>query len=313
MEIAVADEMAGILRVLPFANSPGLGTIHYDSWEFAGRNDAGLHRPGYFSAFGCNRSSVLLCCFDLCLKAFYSRFVFAVNGFFRLLQRQWALCPFRYVRMLQRPDVPQNPGHRIVVASRDWIELVVVAARTTDGLCQESLAQCVQLLVHDIHFQLLLVLLLEIGVPQHQKCSCDKASLALLQSLVGHQIAGYLFSYESVIRYILVEGVDDVVAISPGFLKDQSAQRNGLAKTSHIQPVSPPTLAKTFGREQLVHHDGVSVRSSVLFKHLNFFRRRRQSSQVKINPPEPRRPLGIANGLKVLAFEFGKNEAIDVS
>ena len=101
VEVTVADKVAGILRVLPFANSSRLRTIHDNSWKVAGSNNAGVHRPRHFGTLGCQRFGILLCKLDLRLKVGDSRFVFEVNRFLRFLQRQRALHPFGYVRMLQ--------------------------------------------------------------------------------------------------------------------------------------------------------------------------------------------------------------------
>src|SRR5688500_10026313 len=68
----------------------------------------------------------------------------------------------------------KNPSHGIVVALRDWIELMIVASRTANGLAEKCAAHRLQLLVNDIEAELLLVLLLVIGRTERKKGRGDQ-------------------------------------------------------------------------------------------------------------------------------------------
>ena len=70
--------------------------------------------------------------------------------------------------MDQQVRAAEDAGQRVVIASRDRIELVVVAASTTDRHAEQRLAERVKLLVHDVEFQRQLVLLFVVRRAERQ-------------------------------------------------------------------------------------------------------------------------------------------------
>ena len=159
--------------------------------------------------------------------------------------------------MLQRLGTLEDAGERVVIARGDGVELVVVAAGAADGLAEEGLAHRVELFVHHIHFELLLLLLFEVRVAEREERRGDELLLTLGDGAVREQIAGDLLAEEAVVGLVRVEAGDDVVAVAPSLLHHEAAQRERLGVTHHVQPVPAPTLAEVRGGEQGIHepHD----------------------------------------------------------
>ena len=101
--------------------------------------------------------------------------------------------------------------------------------------------------------------------------------------IVGVQlIAGQLLDDETIVRFVIIEGADDIIAIAPGvrpFIIVGESVRIGIS--NHVEPMLAPlltiarTIQKTFydlleGFWRLVFHKGVDFR-----------RRRRQAGEIK--------------------------------
>ena len=100
-----------------------------------------------------------------------------------------------------------------------------MAAGATDGLSEERPADRVDLFVDHVHFQLLLVLLFQVSVTNCQKCGADQLPAFFFERGGGHQITGNLLSHELVERPVVIERLDDIVAVSPGILDDKTTKR----------------------------------------------------------------------------------------
>ena len=92
------------------------------------------------------------------------------------------------------------------------------------------------------------------------------------------EIARKLFGQELVVGEILVEGIDDIVAIPPGVTHDGVGVVGGRFGVTHeIEPVSAPTLAVVARLEQPIDNRLISLRRRVGQKGIDFFRSWRQS------------------------------------
>ena len=68
-------------------------------------------------------------------------------------------------------------------------------------------------------------------------------------------IARDLFLNELVVRFVFIEGADDVIAISPGIVAIAIVLKaSGIGVANHIQPVPAPSLAVVRRSKQLFHH-----------------------------------------------------------
>ncbi len=195
--------------------------------------------------------------------------------------------------MFQRLRALEDARQRVVIRSRNGIELVIVATGTADGLCEEGAADRVDLFIDHIHHQLLLVLLFQIRVAHRQECGGDDLPSPFLGITGGHQIAGNLLHHEAIQRQIAVEGFDDVIAIAPGITQHKSAQRQRLGIAGDIEPVPTPALAKVRRSEKTIDKFFVSINGLVIDERIDLRRRRRQTNEIKINTANQRDAIGI--------------------
>ena len=143
-----------------------------------------------------------------------------------------------------RGRTAQHAGHAVVVVDPDGIELVVVATGAAHRHAEESPADFDELGVDVVRLHLRLVGIDDFDVADHQETRGDELGGALFRGGGRHQVAGELFLDEMVKRFVLVEGLDEVIAIAPSvFGKDfiRGADHVGIA--GEIEPVAGPALA----------------------------------------------------------------------
>jgi|GEM_PF-6378433 len=207
----------------------------------------------------------------------------------------------------------EDASQCVIVALRDRIELVIVAASATDCHPQQRLAERVDLFVDDVEFQRLLVLLFVVCWAECQKCRRDEVFLLLLRRIERQQVTGELFQYEAIERFVAVERTDCVIAIPPGFGKNhRPAAAAGFRKAGDVQPVPTPTLAEVRRRQQTIDDLLTSVRRCIRNEVVNLRRSRWQTDQVERNSTQPRCSIGVADGRKAGRFLLGEDEAVEI-
>src|SRR5690606_1359146 len=98
--------------------------------------------------------------------------------------------------------------------------------------------------------------------------------------------AGELFQQKAIERLVVVEGVDDPIAILPRERLDRVALVTvGFGKTDQVEPVPAPALAKMVTRQQTIDQPLVSIGAGVVDEGLHRFRFRRQSPEVEVETP----------------------------
>ena len=106
----------------------------------------------------------------------------------------------------------------------------------------------------------------------------------------GQQVAGDLLADELVVRLVVVERVDDVVAIAPGVRVGEVPRRAGrLAVAGDVEPVPAPAFAERGRGEQPVDDLLEGVGRRVVDEGVDLLGRRRQAGQVERDPADQRR------------------------
>src|SRR5260370_1361683 len=104
--------------------------------------------------------------------------------------------------------------HAVEIALRDWVELMIVAARAADGQAHEDLRRGVDIIGEFLHDVLLFHLEEHVPIGADPVVARAHAGRGFVRiELVGCNL---LFG-ETVIGLVVVEGLDDIVAIAPGF------------------------------------------------------------------------------------------------
>ena len=101
---------------------------------------------------------------------------------------------------------------------------------------------------------------------------------------IGQFVAGQLLGDKLVVRLVLVERLDHVIAIAPGVLQIVVVfVTRAIGVASHVQPHAGPALAVVWRIEKFVHQLFVGVRVGVLHKRVDFGGRGQQPDQVQIH------------------------------
>ncbi len=99
-------------------------------------------------------------------------------------------------------------------------------------------------------------------------------------------VAGDLFSDKSSVRLVVVECSDHVVSVGPRIgPKFVFVVAAGIRVFDYVQPVPSPAFAILRRRQQPVDQLFVRIRTTVVNEGFDFGRRRRQTDQVKCEPP----------------------------
>ena len=204
----------------------------------------------------------------------------------------------------------QDAVERVVVAGRNGVELVVVAARALDGESQEGLAEVV-----DGVFQsdVPLVEGLDPDAPgDRQVARGDRPLPTFLVVARVEQVSRDLLANELVVGFVVLEGIDDVVPVLVGFRHGKIARVPGSVRVANdVQPVASPALAVGRRRQQAVDEFRVSLRGIGCDEGLHLAGRRRQPGQVVGDPPDQGPLVGQGRRAQAFGFQLGQQETID--
>ena len=184
------------------------------------------------------------------------------------------------LRALERLE---NGEHAIVVDLRERFELVVVAASAAQRDSQKRRRGRAENVVELVVTVDLRLGRLVVPGPQSQKRGGDLGSRIRPVNF----IAGQLLGQESAVRFIAIEGIDDVVAIPPGVrLVAVALIAVGLGESDDVEPMPPPALAVMRAGQKPIDHPGNGIRRRVIQEVTDLERFRRQTDQVEIKPAD---------------------------
>ena len=199
--------------------------------------------------------------------------------------------------------------HAVVVLLQDRVELVVVAPGAVHGHAEDAAAQGPQHVVQVVVPPLGVVLLAEVDPGARPQ---EPGGDAGLVGDVVELVAGDLLAQELVVGLVVVEGVDDVVAVPPRVVAAVvllEPRRVGVA--GHVHPVPAPALAVVRRVEQALDQPLPGTSLLVGQELVDLLEGRGQAGEVEIGPahegqgigPRPRRHPRLAAG--------GVEEAVD--
>ena len=302
MNVAAADERAAELRLLPLADLLRFAVIHHKAGQFRWRDRFPLPQIGAVCV-----PQVVFEAGDLPFKL-VGPALMGLHFPLRLaIQRQWRIDPVSDVVgvVAQRFRAAEDARHGVVVAGGDGVEFVIMAAGAADGHAEEGAAQCVELLIDDVHAQHALVLLLVVRGAEHEETGGSHLTAALRCIFKRQHISGDLLADHAVDGRIVADGFEDVVPEAPRILEGQRAPAaGGFGKAGHVQPVGGEALGESGCGQHRIHECFViAVRQ--------FRRARWQAGEIKGQAPQERARPGRRCGLQAVRFEFRQNEAVD--
>ena len=196
----------------------------------------------------------------------------------------------------------------VVVAVEDGVELVIVAAGAAVGEAEEGgadgVGDVVEQFLPALHEVACVALVGEVAV---EPGSDERGGVAGVEF-----VAGDLLADEAVVRLVLVEGVDDVVAVAPDVgagLVALEALAVGVA--GEVEPVARPALAVARRGEKAIN-DAVEGGGRVVGEErLHFFGSGQQSGEVERGAADERDLVGGRSGAQVPLFQLREHEGVD--
>ena len=222
-----------------------------------------------------------------------------------ILVRVWEFLDHGFYCWLNRAG--EDAVKRIVILRRDRVELVIVTARAGDGQAEKAFRHHVNPVVDHV------LLHSHEAFTHGEKAKCGEIRGIGFRG--GQFIRRELFDDEDVVRLIVVEAPDDVIAIRPRIrtarvfaLAAYHAFR--VAVTRHVEPVAAPAFAVVRRCEQTIHHFGERVRRLVFDERLDFLRRGRKPNQVKRRTTDQRAFISDGIGREIFRLQFREDEII---
>ena len=220
----------------------------------------------------------------------------------RLLGRREGLQQRFLLRLLGGAE---DRVQRVVLARRDRVELVVVAAGAGHGQALHPAHHDIDAVVDDV------VLVVQEAAPQRQVA--ERGEVAVV--LAGRQVVGReLELQEAVIGQVAVEGGDDPVAVGVGvgvaalLLEDVAL---GVGVTRDVEPVASPAFAEGRRGEEPIDELLGRLRVAVLDEGLEFERRRRQPPERQVEPAGEHVAGRLGRERQALGLEAGEDEGVD--
>src|SRR5262249_20103536 len=148
----------------------------------------------------------------------------------------------------------------VVVLSKDRVELVIMTSGAAEAQAKEHLGGDVRHVVEDDFTNLADLTLIALVDPMAEGAGNGQRVRVFWSNLV----TGELFPDEPVVRLIVIERTDDVIAVAPGLGSIVIAPMSVRLRVSHeVQPVSTPAFAMARTCQQTADQDLVRRRGAV--------------------------------------------------
>ena len=157
---------------------------------------------------------------------------------------------------------------------------------------------------------LVLVGVIRLVVPRAQadEAGRDHAAVGAVRQLIARK----LLRDKPIVRQIVIEGVDDPIAVPPRaglFLVAFVATGVGIA--DDIEPIPRPVLAVERRCEQSIDESRVGIRGGIVRELVDLLSRRRQADDVKVDAANKRSPIGRRRRLPTAGVQPLCNEGVD--
>ena len=197
----------------------------------------------------------------------------------------------------------------VVVHLGDGVELVVVAARAVHRQAEEHPPGRRDHVIEVVVAVLRVVLLAEEHARPHaQHPGRDQR----VKARVFYFVAGELLLHEAVVGLVLVECLDDVIAVTPSVRLIVVVLIAGGIRVAHrIQPVASPAFAVTGRVQQFIDQPCEGFLRRVLLERGHDCGRRQQADQIQVGSPHQRPGVGARSALDALIAQASGEERVD--
>ena len=140
------------------------------------------------------------------------------------------------------------------------------------------------------------------------------ATLRQLEAVRPQLIPGDLLLHKAVVGFVVVEGLDHIVPVTPGVgvivIRFIAA---AVRIAHHIEPVSSPALSLARRVEQLCDPSFIGIGRRVEQEAFRLFRRWWETNEIEISPSDQRLPVGARSRLQAFFFQPGQNKGVNRS
>ena len=204
--------------------------------------------------------------------------------------------------------VPEERGHRVELALRDGVELVVVAGGAADGQAEEDVADG---LGPVLGVDRLVLLRHHPALVGGDVVALKAGGHELVEARLGQEVAGHLLDDEVVEGLVLVERPDRPVAPREHLAVVVDVDAVGVAVAGRVEPVAGAVLAPVPRPQQPVDEGLVGVVRGVVQVGREEARIGRQPRQVEGRPAGQGALVGLGRRGQPLGLEPRENEAVD--
>ena len=216
------------------------------------------------------------------------------------------------VRRVGIGGVVEKAEAGIVFLVLDRVVGMAVALHAAHREALENLP-CGHVAIHRSHQAELLVVGAALAV--HLGKAVKGGGEFLVESGAGDEVAGELVDDELVVGKVVVEGLDEPVAVFPDVAVGVVAQAFGIGVTREIHPDGGPAFAEARGGEQALGLGG-NCGGEILFggglEGVEFREGGREADEIEGSAAQPLGGLGGGGGREVFRLELGEDEAVDV-
>ena len=193
---------------------------------------------------------------------------------------------------------------------------MVVATGAAERHAHERAAQRVELFVDDVHLHLTPVILGQHFCANAQEAGGDVARVPCRFRLFTgrlQQVARDLFPDELIVRLVLVERVNDIVAVAECVdIGQVFVEPVAIGITRDVEPVASPFFAVVRRSQQPIDDFAKGIGRLIGDKVGDLLHRGREAGQV-VGRAANKRALGCGGGrAKLVCLELGENEKVEI-
>ena len=158
---------------------------------------------------------------------------------------------------------------------------MVVTSHAAKRHAEECRADLNDLRVNMIGFHLRLVGFDNLDIAHHEESGCRDVLGSFLRRGGREEVAGDLLAHKAIKRFILVERLDQVIAISPGVLGEDRVRRpHHVGIAGEVEPVPRPAFAERPRPEQPIDDGLAGMWRVIADERADLDERRRQAREV---------------------------------
>src|SRR5579884_4319655 len=184
---------------------------------------------------------------------------------------------------------------------------MIMALATADCQAKENRAGCVDAIDNRLNAELFWI---DAAFLIFLCITMETGSDALFSRCIRQQIAGQLLDDELIERLVLVQGVDDPIAVFPDGARRIDAVAVGVGVARQVEPMAAPPFAVVWAGQQPLDDALVGIGPFITQEIFYVLWRRRQTDEVEVNTAQQGDALGFRRGSEALFFQPREDESI---